>query len=159
MNNVTINFESLKKSHWSQGQLANAKLVNDFVQNLMNNHNFDYVLERFGNDEYVQHNRGIADGLGALVAFVEIFAKQFPEYSYDVKHIHVDADYVIFHSHATVKKAHRGNDKKGFNIIDTWQVKDGRIVEHWDAIQPLDMFMRFYVWINGGKILNNNGVF
>lgn len=159
MNTPHINFGALKQTHWTEIETENALLVADFVQNLMNTHQFDYVRNTFGNDQYKQHNRGIEDGLAKLVDFVSDFAKQFPEYSYDVKHIYVDGESVIFHSHATVKKAHRGNDQKGFNIIDTWRIKDSQIVEHWDAIQPLDWFSRFYVWMTGGKTRNTNGVF
>ena len=83
----------------------------------------------------------------------------YPEYSYDVKHIYADGDHVVFHSHATLKKEDRGNDRKGMNIIDTWRIEDGRIVEHWDAIQPLDRGMRLFVLLNGGNIRNSNGVF
>ena len=31
--------------------------------------------------------------------------------------------------------------------------------DHWNAIQPLDGFMSFYVLMTGGRIKNNNGVF
>ena len=71
----------------------------------------------------------------------------------------MDGDYVTFHSHATLKEEDRGNDQKGMNIIDTWKIENGKIVEHWDSIQPLDVFMRFYVGLNGGDIQNANGVF
>ncbi len=45
------------------------------------------------------------------------------------------------------------------NIIDTWRIEDGRIVEHWDSIQALDFSMRVYSLISGGDIANSNGVF
>ncbi|WOG27666.1 hypothetical protein [Endozoicomonas sp. 8E] len=45
------------------------------------------------------------------------------------------------------------------NIIDTWRLENGPIVEHWDSIQALDDFMRFYSLISGGNIRNDNGVF
>ena len=105
--------------------------------------------------EYVDFRKGI-DG---LVGVVEAFAKRYPDYCYDVKRIIVDGDHVVFHSHATMKKADRGNDKKGLNITDTWKLRDGQIVEHWDSIQPIDGFMRLYVLLTGGKIRNPNGVF
>lgn len=159
MSGLTINLKKHLQQHWSDQEIENAAIITDFMQQLMNEHNFDYVLKNFNNNSYKQHNRGIAEGVENLVNYVAKFAKQFPDYTYDVKHIYVDGEYVIFHSHVTVKKAHRGNDKKGFNIMDSWRVQDGRICEHWDAIQPLDAFMRFYVWLNGGKILNKNGVF
>lgn len=76
-----------------------------------------------------------------------------------MKPILADGDRVVFHSHATMKRAHRGNDQKGLNIMDHWKIRDGQIVEHWDTLQPLDRFMRFYALLTGGKIRNANGVF
>jgi predicted SnoaL-like aldol condensation-catalyzing enzyme len=110
-------------------------------------------------DEYKQHNRNLPDKITGLVGFLEEFVEDYPEYSYDVKHIYVDGNYVIFHSHATLNEADRGNAHKGMNIIDTWRIENGQIVEHWDSIQALDGFMRFYSLLTGGKIRNDNGVF
>ena len=159
MNGLKVNFNALKKNSWSSEELANVKLVSDFIQNLMNDHKFDYVKQTFGNDAYVQHNRNIHDGIDGVIATVKQLATRFPDYTYDVKHMYADGEYVTFHSHATVRKQHRGNDKKGFNIVDTWKIKDGKIVEHWDAIQPIDWYMRFYMWLSGGAIRNSNGSF
>ena len=107
----------------------------------------------------MSHNRAIPDGIGGLVGYVQAFAKRYPDYTYDVKHIFAAGDHVIFHSHATMRKADRSNDKRGFNIIDTWEIEDAAIVEHWDAVQPFDGFIRFYLWLTGGSIHNANGVF
>lgn len=156
---LVIDLDALQKPGWTEQEQANAALVTDFVQNLMNNHNFDYVLERYNDSAYVQHNRNLPDKVTGLVGFLQEFVEDYPDYTYDVKHIYVDGDYVIFHSHATLKQADRGNDQKGMNIIDTWRIEDGRIVEHWDSIQALDTFMRFYSLVSGGDIENDNGVF
>ncbi|WP_422443939.1 MULTISPECIES: nuclear transport factor 2 family protein [unclassified Endozoicomonas] len=156
---LIINLQSLQKNDWTEQELANATLITDFVQNLMNNHNFDYILEKYNDSSYVQHNRNLPDKVTGLVGFLKEFVEDYPDYTYDVKHIYVDGNYVIFHSHATLKKEDRGNDKKGMNIVDTWRLENGRIVEHWDSIQALDGFMRLYSLINGGDIKNNNGVF
>ncbi len=159
MNTIQIKYDALAKDSWSDQEVKNVKLLIDFVQNLMNNHNFDYVAEKFGNEIYTQHNRGIPDGLASLIKYVKDFTKRYPDYTYDVKHIYADGDFVIFHSHATIKAQHRGNEKKGLNIIDTWRIKNGQIAEHWDALQPMDGFMRFYNLLTGGKIQNSNGVY
>lgn len=156
---LTVDLASLQKANWSEQELKNAEIITDFVQNIMNNHNFDYVLEHYNDSSYVQHNRNIPDKVTGLVGFLKEFVAEYPEYTYDVKHIYVDGDYVIFHSHATLNKEDRGNDEKGLNIIDTWRLENGRIVEHWDSIQALDGFMRFYSLISGGTIRNENGVF
>lgn len=154
-----IDLPSLQKANWSAEELENAKVITDFVQNLMNNHNFDYVLTHYNDSAYTQHNRNLPDKVTGLVGFLKEFVEDYPDYSYEVKHIYVDGDYVIFHSHATLKKEDRGNDQKGMNIIDTWRLENGRIVEHWDSIQALDGFMRFYSLLTGGNIRNENGVF
>ena len=159
MATLEINFESLKKENWSNQELDNVKLIVDFVQHLMNNHDFDYVTKKYGDTPYVQHNRNISDGMYAIIDYVKQFAKRFPDFTYDVKHILADGDDVMFHSHATIRKKDRGNDKKGFNITDRWKIKNGQIVEHWDSIQAIDGFMRFYALLTGGSIRNTNGVF
>ncbi|CAK4074516.1 nuclear transport factor 2 family protein [Vibrio sp. 16] len=154
-----IDLTSLSKSSWTEQERENARIITDFVQHLMNNHDFEYVLEHYNDSAYVQHNRNLPDKVTGLVGFLQEFVEDYPEYSYDVKHVYVDGDYVIFHSHATLEKEDRGNDQKGMNIIDTWRLEDGRIVEHWDAIQALDFSMRMYALFSGGDIANENGVF
>ena len=57
------------------------------------------------------------------------------------------------------REKHRGKDGEGLNIFDTWKIVDGEIVEHWDALQPMSLFMRFYNWLTGGAVRNNNGVY
>jgi len=158
-NPLAIDLPSLQKPNWTEEELANATLITDFVQNLMNNHNFEYVLENYNDSAYVQHNRNLPDKVTGLVSFLEEFVEDYPDYTYDVKHIYVDGDYVVFHSHATLDKEDRGNDEKGMNIIDTWRLENGRIVEHWDSIQALDFSMRVYSLLSGGDIANENGVF
>ena len=64
---------------------------------------------------------------------------------------------MIVHSHATLWKAHRGNGRKGFNITDRWRIADGVLVEHWDSIQPIDLFGRLYAIFTGGRVRNDNG--
>ena len=154
-----IEFAALEKEGWTDEERANVALISEFVQLVMNDHDFDEVLAKYDNDSYVQHNRNLPDGLDGLVGFLKEFVSDYPEYSYDVKHIYADGDHVVFHSHATLEKEDRGNDEKGMNIIDIWRVEDGRIVEHWDAIQPLDRSMRLFVLLSGGDIRNSNGVF
>jgi len=159
MDTIKIEFDALKKDNWSEKEVKNVKLIIDFIQNLMNNHNFDYVSKTFENEVYKQHNRGIPEGMTSLIDYMKGFVKSNPEYTYDVKHIYADGDFVIFHSHATIKAKHRGNDNKGLNVMDIWLIKDGQIVEHWDALQPMNGFMRFYNLLTGGKIQNTNGIY
>ena len=159
MTRPKINLKSLEKSHWSQEDKDKAEAVVDFVQLLMNDHNFDEITQRFGEYPYTQHNRSMADGIEGVVNPMRDFVKIAPEFSYEVKHIFVDGEDVILHSHATIKARHRGNDSRGLNIMDRWKVVDGRLQAHWDAVQAIDFPMRLYGLITGGKVKNTNGVF
>ncbi len=159
MERIQISYEKLKKNTWTAQEVNNVKRVIDFVQHLMNNHDFDYILKTYGPTEYKQHNRSIPNGIQALIKYVEGYTKRFDEYTYDVKHIYADGDFVIFHSHATLNTKHRGNDTKGLNILDVWRLEEGEIVEHWDALQPMDGITRFINLFTGGAIKNTNGVY
>lgn len=159
MKTIYNDINSLVKDHWSSSQKQKAETVLSFVQNLMNEHNFELIKKQYSDATYIQHNRSMKDGIEGVIDSVSTLTKRFPDFAYEVKSIFVDGDFVTLHSHATVNKKHRGNDRKGFNIIDTWLIKDGKLAEHWDAVQPLDAFMRLYYWITGGAVLNSNGVF
>lgn len=159
METLTVPVKNLTSDRWSAQEKTNVALISDFVQHLMNDHDFEYVELHFGHHNYTQHNRNMTEGISGVLATVKRFAKQYPDYTYDVKHISADGDLVHFHSHVTLNKAHRGDDKKGFNIKDTWRIQDGQIVEHWDAIQPMDFSMRLYMLLNTGTIRNDNGVY
>ncbi|MEM6295927.1 MAG: nuclear transport factor 2 family protein [Myxococcota bacterium] len=159
MDTLSIDLEALRRPHWTEQEAANAALIADFVQLLMNQHDFEAVRTTYGNGDYVQHNHGMTDGIEGVVKTVSDLCARFPEYTYDVKHILVDGDVVIFHSHATLKKGHRGNPRKGFNITDRWRIADGAIVEHWDSIQPIDGFGRLYYLMTGGTVRNANGTY
>lgn len=66
---------------------------------------------------------------------------------------------MVLHSHATLKAAHRGKENKGFIITDTFRIADGRLAEHWDAIQPINFGTRLLFLLTGGAIGNQNPTF
>lgn len=147
------------KENWTKEETDNVRVVVDLFQHLMNEHDFEYTLENFGSGSYIQHNRAIPNNISGLVGYVKDMTKRFPEYSFDVKKIFADGDIVVLHSHTTTKAKHRGNEKKGFIITDTFRLKNGKPVEHWDAIQPIDSFSRILFLMIGGKIGNENPTF
>ncbi|MEM9611117.1 MAG: nuclear transport factor 2 family protein [Actinomycetota bacterium] len=151
--------ELLDRPDWTPQEQENARLVAEFVQLIMNDHDFDAVRARFGDGSYTQHNRTMTDGLDGVLAYCERTAKRYPEFGYDVRRVLADGEYVSIMSHVTLKAAHRGNDRTGLNITDTWRVVDGRLVEHWDSVEPIDLTMRLVGLFTGGKFRNDNGVF
>ncbi|QBF81670.1 polyketide cyclase [Shewanella maritima] len=154
-----INAEDFEQAHWSDKDKANANAVIGFIQQLMNEHDFDSLAARYADKPYKQHNRTMADGIDGVLSTLRDFIKIAPEFSYDVKRVLVDGDYVSVHSHATLKAKHRGDDSQGLNIIDTWKVENGYLIEHWDAVQSMSLSMRMYALFTGGKVRNQNGVY
>lgn len=159
METINIDIESFIKDHWSSENKENAKTVLEFIQTLMNDHNLDLIRKQYAGVNYVQHNRNMKDGIEGLIEYFKTLTKRFPDFAFEVKDVFVDGEFVIVHSHSTMNKKHRGNDKKGFNITDRWRVKDGKLVAHWDSVQAIDGGMRLYYWMTGGTINNSNGVF
>ena len=157
--NPQINLNNLMQDHWTDQEKENTKVVVDFFQNLMNEHDFDYTLKKYGDLSYTQHNRSIPNGIPGLIGYVKTMTKRFPDYSFDVKKIYADKDYVVLHSHTTLNAKHRGDEKKGFIITDTFKLKDGKLSEHWDAIQPIDTVSRLIFLMTGGAIGNSNPTF
>jgi predicted SnoaL-like aldol condensation-catalyzing enzyme len=82
--------------------------------------------------DYVQHNPIATDGRDAAIkALGPIFAAN-PDLKVDIKRIVGDAVHVAVHYHSVMKPG-----TPGFAAVDLFRVKDCRIVEHWDVIQPM----------------------
>lgn len=154
-----IEYSKFNKPHWTETESNNVKVCIDFFQNLMNEHDFEYILNKYGSNDYIQHNRAIPNQISGLVEYVKTLTKRFPDYSFEVKNIFADGEFVILHSHTTMKSKDRGNESKGFIITDTFRLVDGKLKGHWDAIQPIDFFSRLLILMTGGKIGNNNSTF
>ena len=155
----TVDFQSLEKAQWSDQERANADLVCEFIQTLMNDHDFATVRQRFGGGTYTQHNRSMRDGIPGVIENVQRLVRRFSDFSYDVRDIVANDDSVVVHSHATMRAKDRGIERKGFIIFDRWRVVDGELVEHWDALQALDLTARLFVLTTGGRVRNDNGLF
>lgn len=156
---LVISLDEHVQDHWTQEERGNAALVVDFFQHLMNEHDFEYTLQTYDKGPYIQHNRAIPDGIAGLVGYVKTLVGRFPDYGFDVKRIISSGDFVVLHSHATLRAAHRGNEKKGFIVTDTFRIDNGRLAEHWDALQPIDFGTRLLFLMTGGTIGNSNPTF
>ena len=121
---------------------ANKKVVLDFYEKAINQKDFEAASKHFGN-RYVQHNPVAADGPEGLKAFLGFLKEKFPQSRSEIKRVFADGDYVILHVHAVREPGTRGSA-----IVDIFKLEGGKIVEHWDVIQPIPE-----------KAANNNGMF
>jgi predicted SnoaL-like aldol condensation-catalyzing enzyme len=121
---------------------ANRKVVLDFYEKGLNQKDADAAIALMGN-RYVQHNPNAPDGPEGFRKFIGFLKEKFPNSKSEIKRSFVDGDYVILHVHAVREPGTRGNA-----IIDVFKLENGKIVEHWDVVQPIPE-----------KPANTNGMF
>jgi predicted SnoaL-like aldol condensation-catalyzing enzyme len=110
---------------------ANKKVVREFYDSLINKKDFKAASKYIGN-RYIQHNPLVADGPEGLKAFVNFLKSDYPDARSEIKRIFADGDYVIIHVHSV-----RIPNTRGRAIFDLFKLENGKIVEHWDAIQEI----------------------
>jgi predicted SnoaL-like aldol condensation-catalyzing enzyme len=123
-------------------QEANKKAVVEFYEKAINQKDFEAASKYLG-PRYTQHNPNAADGPEGLKAFLGFLKEKFPASKSEIKRVFADGDYVILHVHAVREPGARGSA-----IIDIFKLENGRIVEHWDVVQPIPE-----------KAANPNGMF
>ncbi|MCK1361750.1 nuclear transport factor 2 family protein [Bradyrhizobium sp. 199] len=110
---------------------SNRKTVLDFYEKGLNQKDADAALAHVG-DRYVQHNPNAADGAEGFRKFIGFLREKFPNSRSEIKRSLVDGDFVILHVHAVREPGSRGNA-----IVDIFKLENGKIVEHWDVVQPI----------------------
>ena len=86
---------------------------------------------KFIGDKYVQHNPQAGDGKEAFVQFATWFTSQFPGLRLEVKRVVAEGDVVATHSLLKTSP-----DDRGTVAADLCRLENGKIVEHWDVLQP-----------------------
>jgi predicted SnoaL-like aldol condensation-catalyzing enzyme len=109
----------------------NRAVVTDFARLFYSERNVRVAFGKYVVPDYVQHNPGIADGRAAAIAALEpMFSR--PGASFEIKRILVDGDYAVIHLRGRADPA-----SPGAAVADIFRLKDGKIVEHWDVLQPI----------------------
>lgn len=121
---------------------TNKKVVLDFYEKALNQKDFDAAAKHFG-PKYIQHNPTAPDGIEGFKAFIAMRKEKTPNARSEIKRSFADGDFVILHV-----ESHREPGDRGVTIVDIFRLEDGKIVEHWDVIQPIPE-----------KAANSNGMF
>ena len=107
---------------------ANKQAVRGFYELAFNEKQPEQAVERYLGSRYIQHNPQAPDGAEAFIGFV----KAFPEASVDIRRIVAEDDIVVTHSLLRFS----ADDERGTVAADLFRLEDGKIVEHWDVLQP-----------------------
>ncbi|MGQ0333900.1 nuclear transport factor 2 family protein [Halomonas elongata] len=110
---------------------ANRALVTEFYNQFFNEHETEQSSRVLAQD-YIQHNPGVPDGKAPFVDYFAGYFKENPDYQSEIVRSAADGDLVWLHVHST-----NGDEDRGEAVVDIFRVEEGKIVEHWDVIQPV----------------------
>jgi len=127
----------------SAGTKANKALVLKAFTLLLVQHKVDEAVDKYFAPDYIQHNPFAATGAEPMRQFFKTFYAANPQASVKIDHVLADGDLVAVHYLTKVKP-----EDRGFMAVDIFRVAHGKIVEHWDVVQPIPE-----------KSANKNGMF
>jgi predicted SnoaL-like aldol condensation-catalyzing enzyme len=85
------------------------------------------ALEKYWAPDYKQHNPTMPDGTAALAPALDMLP---PDFTYEIGNIAAEGDLVFLHGRYT------NMGPTPTIAVDIFRVQDGKIVEHWDVLQP-----------------------
>ena len=110
---------------------ANKQAVMEFYNKALNDKDFTAASKYLGN-RYTQHNPTAADGPEGLKGFIQFLRDKFPQSHSEIVQAFADGDYVILHVRSICTPGTAGRA-----IFDLFKLEQGKVVEHWDAVQDI----------------------
>jgi predicted SnoaL-like aldol condensation-catalyzing enzyme len=109
----------------------NKELVTYLFDQLLYKNNSS-VIDKYVSADYKQHNPTLADGPEGLRQYIDWRRAQNPQPRNISKRVIAEGDLVVIMNDYQAQPG-----VSYMNIDDTFRVKNGKIVEHWDIIQPV----------------------
>ncbi|MGE0305268.1 MAG: ester cyclase [Ilumatobacteraceae bacterium] len=102
------------------------------------------VLDELIDVNYIQHNE-IPDGLDGVKRTAKRLSRAFPDLQVTIHDVIVEGDKVV--ARLTMSGTHLGpfmgvqptGTTVEFDSVDIWRVRNGKCVEHWDAVDRLGL--------------------
>ena len=111
---------------------ANKKTVVDFYELAFNQHKPTEAAKKYFGDKYIQHNPNVPNGAAAFYGYFEGYFKQHPKSRVKIHRVLADGDLVALHLHSKMDETDLGRA-----IVDIFRLENGKIVEHFDVVQPV----------------------
>ncbi len=110
---------------------ANKQLVRQLYEGVFNGKDLS-LIDQYLPENYRQHNPTVADGREGFRQFASFLTTTYPQMRVDIKRVVAENDFVVLHVHAKFSP-----EDSGSAITDYYRIEAGKIVEHWDVIQPV----------------------
>jgi predicted SnoaL-like aldol condensation-catalyzing enzyme len=109
----------------------NRKMMEDFADIFYRQKDVEKAFNEYVAENYIQHNPNILDGREAAISALKPKFSN-PDAIFDIKRIIVDGNMAVIHLHGRMSK-----NQLGGAVADIYRLSDGKIVEHWDVLQPI----------------------
>jgi len=116
---------------YTEQERRNREVVLEFYEAGVNRRDYAAAFRHLG-DRYIQHNPNAADGAAGFHEFFTFIEKQYPRFRVQIKRVFVEGDFVALHV-----RSFDGPTRNGEAGVDIFRLEQGKIVEHWDVIQPI----------------------
>ncbi len=113
---------------------ANKKLVLEFYDLAFNKKDLSSV-DKYLDENYIQHNPQFLTGRAGFVKGVTDLLKQYPNWKTSFKRVIAEGDLVVVHCWAQPDSTNPKD--RGLAIIDIFRIDNGKVMEHWDVIEPV----------------------
>jgi predicted SnoaL-like aldol condensation-catalyzing enzyme len=110
----------------------NRQIAVAFYEQAFNDKQPEQAAATYMGPSYTQHNPEAANGPEAFIAFVRSLQDQHPKFHLDIKRVLAEGDLVVTHGNL-----HLEPGDQGLALADFFRIADGKVVEHWDVIQPV----------------------
>jgi predicted SnoaL-like aldol condensation-catalyzing enzyme len=127
----TLRKASSKEQSVADQLARNKQLVLAFYHKIIGEKDYEGARQYMGT-QYRQHAPYATDGHTGIAEWVRKFKESFPQHRYEVKKVIAEGDLVVLHLHGM-----NGPNPLGESVIDIFRIENGKVVEHWDVIQPI----------------------
>ncbi|MXO60379.1 polyketide cyclase [Altererythrobacter salegens] len=112
--------------------LQPSEVVEKFVDMLFMQKLVRPAFETWVVEDYIQHKPSMGDGRETVIRFLEDIFERMPDRSYRIHRVIASGDLVAVHYHTQANA-----NELGLAIVDIFRVRNCKIVEHWDVVQPV----------------------
>ena len=108
----------------------NKKLVVDFFTLAFVDKKVEEAFNKYVSDNYIQHDPNFGDKKSTIESLTKLCSN--PQMEVSIKRVIAENDLVVLHIHSK-----NSPEDLGVAIIEIFRVDEGKVVEHWCAMQSV----------------------